>query len=177
MASSGSVGFLGSGAGSASPLTGMAPIGKISIRPSTARRIARRSIRQLKCRSPRGQWHERLIGGSENAASGSAGCAGRTDANDGSRLLIFVLHARVDRSPVAEQPERLDHPCRSTCVGIVESSAVCFGAWFDVAPDLNKEPGQGLYARDDRSRSDQTVVSRSSDSEHRFGNACELSCS
>src|SRR5215210_7705479 len=67
-----------------------------------------------------------LDGGSENAASGSAGCAGRTDANDGSRLLIFVLHARVDRSPVAEQPEQLDHACRSACVGIVESSAVCF---------------------------------------------------
>ena len=41
------------------------------------------------------------------------------------------------------------------------------------SPDLNQRTGPGTVRPDDRSRSDQTVVSRSSDSEHRFGNACE----
>src|SRR5215203_2945797 len=62
-----------------------------------AKQIARRSIRRLRCRSPRGQRQERSIGGSENAGSGSAGCVGRTDGNDGSTLLIFARQAGKPR--------------------------------------------------------------------------------
>jgi hypothetical protein len=99
-----------------------------------------------------------MVGTQHSAAPGEGGgervsqqrfgqVRGQSGQRLGTGVLIgdVALLTRVDRSPVAEQPERLDHRCRSTCVGIIESSAVCLGAWFDVAPDLNKEPGQGLY--------------------------------
>jgi hypothetical protein len=67
----------------------------ILTRASTAKRIAAKSIHRSKWRQPHGLQAANSIGGSKNGKSGGAGCAARTVANDGSKLLIFVV-PRVD---------------------------------------------------------------------------------
>ena len=68
-----------------------------SIRVSTAKRIAVKWIRPLKCRSQPGHRQDDWIGGSENGESGSGGCEDRTVVSDGPKPQTFV-RPKVDLS-------------------------------------------------------------------------------
>ena len=68
----------------------------ISIRVSTAKRIAGKWIRPSRLRQPRGPLEASSTGGSKSASSGWDGCAVQTAVNDGSKLLIFGQPKRPD---------------------------------------------------------------------------------
>ena len=68
----------------------------ISIRVSTAKRIAGKWIRPSRLRQPRGPLEASSTGGSKSASSGWDGYAVQTAVNDGSKLLIFGQPKRPD---------------------------------------------------------------------------------
>jgi hypothetical protein len=66
---------------------------RISIRVSTAKRIAAKSIHRFRWSQLTGRQAVSSIGGFASGESGGVACAGRTAANGGSGQLIFVLQA------------------------------------------------------------------------------------
>jgi hypothetical protein len=74
----------------------------ISIRVSTAKQIAGKSIRPSKSSQPPGLQAALSTGGSKNASSGWAEYGARMDVNAGSKLQIFARRKRADAAGVSD---------------------------------------------------------------------------
>jgi hypothetical protein len=113
---------------------------RISIRVSTAKRIAAKSIRRSKSSQPTGRQAVSSTGGSKNAESGGAECAAKTAVNGGSELLIFVPPGRDGSTAFLRPVSYITWPLGQrplTCANRVQPPS--FGPpWSRSQPDVRR---------------------------------------